>query len=441
MRLRLLALALAFTAAAAAQQLPPGTHNADDHTREAVDAARMQNAETALEKGDFTAAESALRALALDHPHDAHILFDLGFAQEHNGEDAEAETSYKAALAADPANAEAQVSLGLLDARRNRLPEARRELRTVADSATASPQLRGRALRALALIDQQSNPAQATDEILKAIQLTGETSADTEFAGETALRAGDFPDAERAFVKALSADPDNINARLGLARALAAEKRPADAEATLQPALKAHPADERVVAQLAAVYAAEGKEADAIPLLETVRRENPAAAQNRALSAMLARLYAMNGRDADAEPLLRSLLASTPDDPVLLDELGGVQLRQAQYAQAQQTLTRAVALRAAFHDDRAWAEAESHLAFAAQRNQQPAVALQALAARSTVLPDSPASLFLQATAFDALHQYKNAARLYRAFLQSAGGKFPDEEFEARHRLVALDHAK
>ncbi len=58
-----------------------------------------------------------------------------------------------------------------------------------------------------------------------------------------------------------------------------------------------------------------------------------------------------------------------------------------------------------------------------------------------MLPNSPTSLFLQATALDTLHQNKEAAKAYRAFLALAGGKFPDQEFEAQHRLVALDHMK
>jgi len=67
--------------------------------------------------------------------------------------------------------------------------------------------------------------------------------------------------------------------------------------------------------------------------------------------------------------------------------------------------------------------------------------LRALAARATVLPNSPASLFLEATAHDTLHQTKEARESYKAFLAVAGGKFPDQEFEARHRLVALEHMK
>jgi hypothetical protein len=44
---------------------------------------------------------------------------------------------------------------------------------------------------------------------------------------------------------------------------------------------------------------------------------------------------------------------------------------------------------------------------------------------------------LRATAFDNLHAFKQAAENYRKFLAIAGGKFPDQEFQARHRLKAI----
>jgi hypothetical protein len=98
-------------------------------------------------------------------------------------------------------------------------------------------------------------------------------------------------------------------------------------------------------------------------------------------------------------------------------------------------------MRSAFPSETAWADAAGHLAFAASRNHDPQLTLQALAARATVLPNSAASLFLEATAHDTLHQVKEAEKAYRTFLASAGGKYPDQEFQARHRLIALEHQR
>ena len=74
-------------------------------------------------------------------------------------------------------------------------------------------------------------------------------------------------------------------------------------------------------------------------------------------------------------------------------------------------------------------------------NNDPTTTLQALEIRDKVLPQSPSSLFLAATAHDKLHQVKQAKDLYKQFLTVADGKFPDEEWEARHRLITLEHMK
>jgi hypothetical protein len=54
------------------------------------------------------------------------------------------------------------------------------------------------------------------------------------------------------------------------------------------------------------------------------------------------------------------------------------------------------------------------------------------------MSDTPATYFLAATAYDSLHLTKRAVEMYKQFLAVAGGKFPDEEWEAKHRLTALD---
>ena len=429
--------------AASAQQLPPGTHSVDDPGAQAA-GDRLRAAEKALEEQDFAGAAKLLAALAQERPQDAHVLYDLGFAQERLGDDDRAASSYRAALAAAGASAaasEPRLALGLLDARHNRLQEAHGELAAAAATTTAAPDLRARAFRALARLDVATHPGEAAQDILQAIALTGETPGDTALSGEAALRAGDLAGAERQLVKALAAEPANVETRLDLAVALRQEGKLADAESTLRAGLADSAGDTRLVAQLADILAREGKTGEAIALLEKLRNDDPAARNDVDLTAMLARVESLAGRDAEAEPLLRSVLAGQPHNPGTLDELGSVLVRQQKYAEAQQVLRQAVRDRAAFHDDRAWAEAASHLAFAAQKNGQPELALQALAARATVLPESAASLFLEATAHDALHHTSDARRLYRSFLSASAGKFPDEETEARHRLIALDHAK
>jgi hypothetical protein len=49
--------------------------------------------------------------------------------------------------------------------------------------------------------------------------------------------------------------------------------------------------------------------------------------------------------------------------------------------------------------------------------------------------------FLRATAYDHLHDAKNAATNYHKFLETANGRFPDQEWQAKHRLIAIEPKK
>src|ERR1700743_4031168 len=107
--LSLTLFALLLAGSAAAQNLPAGTHEADSPTQQDATNTQIRSAESALESGDYAAAIAALKPLAAAQPKNAHILYDLGFAQEHTGDDTAAAASYKAAIAADPSLAEPQL--------------------------------------------------------------------------------------------------------------------------------------------------------------------------------------------------------------------------------------------------------------------------------------------------------------------------------------------
>ena len=431
---------LIFTAllAISAQQSIPDPHQTSS-AQASAEADGIRHAEDLLEHGDYAAAEPVLAHLVASSPKDAHILFDLGFTQEHNGHEAVAQKSYEAAIAADPQLPEPRVALGLLKVRAGQINEGGHLLSEAASLSSITPPLKARALRALARLDQASQPDQARRELAEAIQLTGEQPGDAELTGSLTASAGNGADAESSYRRALAQNPGDIAAVTELASLLQKQGKLAEADALLNPALAAHPDDPRLVAQTATLLAAEDKPAEALILLKRLLDADVQARENGNLTRLYAHLLLVTGDTADAEPLYRALVAAQPADPGLLDDLGSTLVREQNFAEAQAVLTRAVAQRAAFHDDAAWGDAAGHLAFAASRNQQPAVVLQALQARATVLSNSPATLFLEATAHDTLHQRREAARAYRAFLAAADGKLPDEEFEARHRLIALEH--
>jgi hypothetical protein len=58
--------------------------------------------------------------------------------------------------------------------------------------------------------------------------------------------------------------------------------------------------------------------------------------------------------------------------------------------------------------------------------------------RAKYLPEVPSSYFLWATTYDKLLQKPQAIVYYHHFLESSAGKFPNQEWQARQRLIILE---
>jgi tetratricopeptide (TPR) repeat protein len=402
-----------------------------------VDPARTQ-ANDALDKQDYPTALKLLTPLAEKNPTDAHLLYDLAFTQDALDQTTAAEQTYRRAIAADPAYFDPHLALGLLLARGGRLTDAHNELQKATTLTTDNPALKGRAYRALARIDQTANPAAASDELLSAIKITPETPEDILLSGELAEASGDTTAAELAYRRLLAVDPQNHDATAALTHLLLHQQRPDQAESLLTAALAKDPDNPTLNAQLASLYEQQGRTAQAIPLAAKLHATHP---EDTAITRLLARLYSRNQQYDQAAPLYSGLLTRSTQDPTLLDDSADVQIHLKNFAEAEALLKRALTQPNAFPTKDGLAQAASHLAFAASANNDPTITLQALDIRAKVLPQSPSSLFLAATAHDKLHHTKQATDLYKQFLSVANGQFPDEEWEARHRLLTLDHMK
>jgi Tfp pilus assembly protein PilF len=437
------------TPAQATAQLPAGTID-PAAPQPAPNAALLTQANEALQNRDFATAQRLLTTLARDNPKDPHLLFDLGLTEENLDHDAAAEAAYRAASAADPKFAPAHLALGLLLARNANPRDARTELLAAANippdpSDPAATAVTARALRALAKLDLPTNAADARDELLAALKLSSETTDDIQLSAQIAEALGDLPLAETAYTRLLAAVPNDPDTTAALARVLLRDRKPAEAEALLTKSLAAHPGDSVLTARLATTYLAEddpAKAALALPLVETLHQQHPEAPS---ITRLLARLYARGKQPEKADPLYAALLKQTPDDPTLLDDYGSNLLHLRRYPEAEAVLKRAVADPAAFPSPDDLAAAYSDLAFSASENNDPTLTLQALDLRAKVAANTAGSVFLAATAHDKLHQYRQASELYKQFLEmvkvTPNGKFADQEWEAQHRLIALEHMK
>jgi predicted Zn-dependent protease len=219
---------------------------------------------------------------------------------------------------------------------------------------------------------------------------------------------------------------------LGLANVYMRGRRFSEAEDYLRKLLAHNLNSAPVEIQLGRVLAAEGKTDEAIAALQAGIKMAP---REETAQRELADLYTTAGKNDLAEAAYRTLETAHPTDAELHRRLGQALLREKKTKEAQQEFVAAVKLKPDL------GEAYGDLAFAAGENQDFALAIRALDARAKLLPENPVTYFLRASACDHLHDFKTAAANYRLFLNTAGGKYPDYEWKAKHRLIAIEPKK
>jgi tetratricopeptide (TPR) repeat protein len=202
-------------------------------------------------------------------------------------------------------------------------------------------------------------------------------------------------------------------------------------EGLLNQLVAADPGDAILHVQLARLLQAKGDQAGSLAQLEAAQKLGPELPQVlRARADMLA----AGKRFSEAADAYKQLLARQDQsgDARLHQQYAVVLMQLHQFVEAQHELIRALQL------DAKLADAYGDLAVCASENKQYGLALQVLDARAKMLPETPGTYYLRATAFDNLRQFPQAAQNYKQFLSASNGKFPDEEWKARHRLAAID---
>ncbi|MGZ4830634.1 MAG: tetratricopeptide repeat protein, partial [Candidatus Angelobacter sp.] len=277
----------------------------------------------------------------------------------------------------------------------------------------------------LAQVTEESQPQESLAAYQKAVELDPANSEAQLGAARMAERSGNTAAAEQQYLKLAEAGNNNSVERLiGL---YLKQKRYADAETWLHKYLAANPQNTAAQLQLGKLLAAEGKTQEAIAILGPVYKASP----DPKVARDLASLYLETKQYSAAADLLRPLIAQNPNDAQLHLDYGSALMHQLKYSEAQAVLLKAVQLKPNL------VEAYFDLGYAAEQNKNYELTIRALDARAKLQPETPATYFLRATAYDNLRMYKPAAQNYKLFLGVAGGKFPDQEFQARHRLKAI----
>ncbi|AOI65027.1 hypothetical protein WS51_15390 [Burkholderia territorii] len=268
--------------------------------------------------------------------------FDRAYAAHRAGHLAEAEHGYRAALATNPADADALHLFGVLRHQQGQHAEA-------ADLVGRAVELRpndaalqlnlGNALKALGRLDE------AIDRFRNALTLAPEFPLAHYNLGNAYAALQRHEDALDAFGRALELTPDDASIHNNLGNALNALGRHDDAIAAFRRALELRPGHAGAHNNLAMALNAIGRADDAIAHFQAA-----IAAQPRFVAAHfnLGNTFEALGRHGDAAAAFEAALALHPPFPLALFGLANALCAQARHREALPYYERAVGLDPSF---------------------------------------------------------------------------------------------
>ncbi len=414
----------------------PNSSETIRHTRVAEGGSgspELTRAEDLIQKQDFAAAEPLLRKVVASDPRNYVAWFDLGFAENGLGKTDESIAAYKKSVAAKADVFETNLNLGIQLARAGQ-PDAEEFLRAATRLTPTSHPAEGRerAWLSLAHVLEATKPDDALAAYRQATALQPEDPEPHLAAGLLLEKHNKFSEAETEYKQALELDPSSSDALTGLANLYMRGRHFPEAEEYLRKLVSAQPGQAGAHIQLGRVLAAEDKNDGALAELQAGAKLAP---DDVSVQRDVADLYFTMGKNDQAETAYRALIAGHPNEAELHRGLGQSLLRQKKFPGAQQEFLAAVKLKPDL------GEAYGDLAFAASENKDYALTIKALDIRAKFLPEVPLTYFLRASAYDHLKDFKRASANYHLFLNTANGKYPDQEWQAKHRLIAIEPKK
>jgi tetratricopeptide (TPR) repeat protein len=393
----------------------------------------LTQAEAAIEKRDYEAAELLLRKMVERGSASYVAWFDLGFVENALGKLDESVAAYRKSVAAKPDVFESNLNLGLQLAKSGH-SDAEQFLRAATRLRPTGDVNEGqyRAWLSLAKTLEKTKPEEALAADHQAATLQPQETEPHLVAGHLLEEENKFADAEQEYKQALALEPRSNDAVVGLANIYMRGHKFPEAEDYLRKMLADAPDSAPAHIQLGRVLAAEGKTDAAIGELQAGMKLAPG---EDAARRELADLYATTGKNDLAEAAYRELLVTHPNEAELHNGLGKALMWQKKSADAERELIVTVKLKPSFGD------AYYDLAFAANDNKDYPVVIRALDTRAKLLPETPMTYFLRASAYDHQRDFKNATANFHLFLNIAKGKYPDQEWQATHRLIAIEPKK
>ena len=428
-----LALLLLSSFTASAQDRPPTIRRHEVEVDNPMYPPEMAQAEAAMDKNDNSTAEPLLKKVVEHTAANYRAWFDLGFVENALGKPNEAIAAYRNAVKAKPDVFESNLNLGLMLAKADQ-PDAEQFLRaaTTLKPTAQVDEGHARAWMGLARVLEASRPDDAIEAYRQVAALRPKDSGPRLSAGLLLEKESHFADAEEEYQEALEIDPASSDAVTALANLYMRGHQFEKAEDMLRKLVAEHPQDAVAHLQLGRILVAAGNNDAASAELEAALKIAP---NDPAANRELVELYMKTGKYDKAEISYRALLVANPKDFELHEGLGQACMKLRKFAEAQKEFLIVVQLKPDLGD------AYGELAGAASENQDYVLTIKALDARAKFLPEIPMTLFVRAISLDHLRDYKDAAVNYHKFLEVDKGQYPDHEWQARHRLLAIEPKK
>jgi tetratricopeptide (TPR) repeat protein len=412
--------------AAQSQRKTPAAPPATSSPKEREDplASLLQQANDAIDKMDFAAALDPLQKYIGERPDEPYAHFQLGyaFAGLKRADDAKAE--FSRAIALDPKLAAAQLNLGLVLMEKDPASAAEAFRHAAELQLTES---RPRFLAGFSL--EHAGKFQEAIEQYRAALALSPKDFESHFAlGRVMLRSDDVAGAEEQFRAALASRGDAAPAQLGLASALLAEKKYAAAADSFAEYLKLNPGDRSAHFDRASALLDLNRLDEALAELD---RSDESAAPTADTLKMRGEIYTQQKKWKEAGDALKQAISLSPKDSDLAEWIGHVDIELHEYPAAVHILEQ---VHAQNPQD---ADALRDLANAFYLNENYAAAIEAMDRLAKLETPKPGSWFVRAICYDKLSRRAEAIESYQKFVDQDGGQHDTQDFQARHRILAL----
>lgn len=298
----------------------------------------IEDAESALAKGDFRTAGALARQASEADPRNAEAHRIAGDAALAGGQDVDAEREYSAAVVLDSGNPKAELGLGVV-------AEAQRKWNTAASHYRRALELNPKSVAAARGLGRSmlelGDKSAARIAFGRAIEIDA-TSADArnDF-GVFLYRSDELDRAQDELIEAVRLDPGRAVFHENLGRVFRKKSMWKEAARELAEAARLDGKEASVWTALGQVRIQEKKLDDAAAAFTTALSLDPLSEE---AATSLASTLAAQGKLAEAEAALTRAIENNAKSPALWNDLGVVRVRRANYPGATEAFQKALGL-------------------------------------------------------------------------------------------------